>query len=472
MTQLPEFTVQLSIFPALIPMAELLPWLLSAVGAAAGLTSLLKASAFLRARRRQLLGLALGCFAAAAGFYAWQQAQLPPAEEGSVLEAAADWPKLTRSGTLPASPAGKTVHADFAPLWTAPTKNEALSTPVVAGDLLLTGTFAATVEARARDGGALLWTLQKHESVFTNVVALKDRAFVGEGVHTSLSSALTAFALPGGEVLWERKFRSHVESPPLVSEKDNRLWTGAGDESLWCLNLDDGRTLWRAKIGHVDSTPLLSGGLLFTEAWPDSKRHVTKLVALDPATGKTAWDADLEGDIMGSPLDGPDGTILADTAIGQLGPKVATDRGWAHAVARDGKPLWSTVLPGLPLPESSVLNRPAAAGGTLVIHTLKTGSLLAQRAKDGTTAWQASVGKEFDAPATLLPGSTPPLLAAVTAEGVVAILDAGTGAELRRFNVVQGGYASPVFDGDLLYITMPRSITAYGGLHLLAKGIE
>jgi outer membrane protein assembly factor BamB len=458
----PRLTGRLFIFPALIPLMELVPWLLGLVGAAATLTPL----AVWRQHRKGLMVFAAVCFVAALAVWGWKKAHIPTEEEGSRLLPAADWPKLTVQGAVPDHVEAKTYDA-FGAVWSAPLKHEPLAGPTVAGDLLLIGTFDNTVDAVSRQDGKPVWSLKKHEPVFTNPVALKDRAFLGEGLHTAISAGITAVSLPEGKVIWERQFLSHVESAPLVNEAENRLWTGAGDESLWCLDTRDGSAIWRAKIGHIDATPFIRDGVMYVISWPDAKVHTTNLFAVDPGNGGVKWSAPLEGDIMGSPQPGPDGTILITTAIGQVGPIQAADRGWAHAVAGDGKVLWTVKLPSISLPEVGVL-----ADKGIEIHTLKTGELLALHVKDGSVAWSRQLGKAFDTPATLRADTNPPLMASITSDGLVSIINAEDGTDIRQFKVKQGGYAAPAFDGDILYITTPRDITAWGGVHLLTRGTK
>ena len=459
----PRLSGRLFIFPALIPMMELIPWLLGLVGVTATLTPL----TMWRHHRKAFLMVAGICFLGALGVWGWKEAHIPTEEEGSRLLAEADWPKLTVQGAAPATHVEQKQYDAFAQLWTAPLKNEPLAGPTVAGDLLLLGTFAATVDAISRVDGKPVWSLKKHEPVFTNPVATPDRAYLGEGLHTAISAGITATSLPDGKVLWERQFLSHVESSPLVHDAENRLWAGAGDESLWCLDTRDGHAIWRDKIGHIDATPFIRDGVMYVISWPDAKVHETKLFAVDPEDGTVKWGTPLTGDIMGSPQPGPDGDILVTTAIGQVGPLVSTDKGWAHAVGADGKLLWTVELPSISLPEQAVL--PAKG---IAIHTLKTGELLALNIKDGSKAWSVKLGKAFDTPATLRADTVPPLLAAITSEGTVSIMNAEDGTEIRRFAVKQGGYAAPAFDGDVLYITTPREIMAYGGVHLLTRGAK
>ena len=455
----PRLSGRLYIFPALIPMIEILPWLLTAVGALAGASQ----AAFWSRHRRKIFGFAAVCFIAAGATVVWSHTQKPSEEEGSRLLAGADISKLEKLADA-TQPTDKS-YEEFAPLWMVKTKNETLASPVIAGDLLLLGTFEATLDAHARADGKLVWSLKKKEPIFTNTAALKDMAFVGEGLHTAPAASLTAFSLPDGKPLWERQFRSHVESETALDAANNRLFTCAGEEGIWALDMKDGAVLWRSKIGHTDATPLLHDDHLYVSAQPDDKKVGAELSSLDPDDGDIEWKTALPGNTMGSPQMGGKDRILLTTAVGQVGPQKADDKGWSHAIGTNGKILWSVDLPGMPLPEAAVL-----ADKGIVIHTLKNGDLIALNIKDGSKAWYVKQGKEFLAPAGLLATTNPPLLAGMTSDGVVAIRNAEDGTEIRQIKKTQGGYAAPVFDRDVLYVTTPHDITAYGGVHLLTRG--
>lgn len=455
----PRLSGRLYIFPALIPMVEILPWLLTAVGAVAGASQ----AAFWSRHRRKIFGFAAVCFIAAGATVVWSHTQKPSEAEGSRLLAGADMSKLEKLADAAVS-ADKT-YESFSELWSVKTKNETLASPVIAGDLILLGTFEATLDAHARADGKLVWSLKKKEPIFTNTAALKDMAFVGEGLHTAPAASLTAFSLPDGKPVWERQFRSHVESQTMLDAANRRLFTCAGEEGIWALDMKDGAVLWRNKIGHTDATPLLHDDHLYISAQPDEKKVGAELSSLDPDDGDIEWKTTLPGNTMGSPQMGGTDRILLTTAVGQVGPQKADDKGWSHAVGTDGKIIWSVDLPGMPLPEAAVL-----ADKGIVIHTLKSGDLIALNIKDGSRVWHVKQGKEFLAPAGLRAGSTPPLLAGMTSEGVISIRNAEDGTEIRRIKKPQGGYAAPVFDRDVLYVTTPHDITAYGGVHLLTRG--
>lgn len=455
----PRLAGKLHIFPALIPLIEIIPWLLTMVGVAASATQ----ASFWKRHRKPLLAVALLSFIAAGGVYMWGEAQRPSEVEGSRLLVAADMSKPKKIAD--AAPYAAKTYDAFEQIWSVSTERESLSAPAIKGDLFLVGTFDATVDAHNRADGKLVWSMKKREPVFTNFAFNDDTGFIGEGLHTAPAAALTAFSVKDGKVIWERQFRSHVESGAMLDAKNDRLWTPAGEEGIWALDMDDGKVLWRSKIGHTDATPLYLDGTLYVSAQPDEKKPGAELSALDPDDGEIEWKTQLPGNTMGSPQPGPKDVILLTTAIGQVGPATETDQGWSHAVGTKGKLHWTVKLSGMPLPEAAVL-----ADKGIVIHTLKSGEIIALNALDGSKLWEVKLGNEILAPSTLNAATTPPLLASITKDGTVAILNAEDGTEIRRFNKKQGGYVAPVFDGDVLYVTTPRGISAYGGVHLLTRG--
>lgn len=467
---LPRLTGRLYIFPAFIPLVEIVPWLLAGIGALAGM-----AQAAAVRRNRLLVWLAIACLVCALAVFAWNTRETPTDVEGSRAVAVRDMSRLETAQPAPAAVSAPPVSDVFTPLWTVKADSENLSTPVVAGDLLLIGTFDGTLEARSRATGARVWTLHKKEPIFSNAAMAGNVAYVGEGLHTAPASVMTALSLPAGKPLWERRFPSHLEAAVTVDARAHKLWMGAGDAGLWCLDARSGKPLWRTSIGHVDATPLLAGGALYTPALQDAKKDETALFAQDPANGRILWRVMLHGREMGSAQTGIAGTqdtsgdtqdIFVTTAIGQVGPQQPSDKGWAYAVTRQGRVRWGITLPGMPLPEGVVTV--GAQGTDIVIYTLKTGSIVALDAAGGHTVWQWQGGREFDAPATLAHIDGTAVLAAITKDGRVVILDAQSGRMLKDFLMPHsGGYAAPVFDGDVLYVTTRRGMTAYGGVHAL-----
>jgi outer membrane protein assembly factor BamB len=463
-------------FPAFLPLIEILPWLLTAVGALAGSTQ------FFRKNKKKsvILGVALLCFLTAAGIIGWQYWRNPTAEQGSQMTAQNALPRLE---TLKPPPpvTGVDNGEAFTLVWSQKTATESLATPVRAGNYLLFGDFKGHVEARETAGGNVIWRLYKSQPIFTAVTVTADRAYIGEGLHTAITSALTAVSLPDGKPLWQREFLGHLEAPPAVRAATHQLWESAGPQGVWALDTETGAVLWRAKIGHTDSTPLLLNDFLYVSAQPDDAVKETLLYQMNPDTGKTLWSVKLQGASMGSPLPAAGGSpliaaggspliaagdsvIYLMTAIGQVGPQQASDRGWSHAVTTAGKILWSVPLPNMALPESAIDSK-----NGLVIHTLKSGAVIALHMQDGSTAWKVKLADKIYAAATLISETAIPYVAVIAVDGMVHILRASDGTEVLQFKLEQGGYVSPLYSQDMFYLTTPKNIFAYRGLAEILK---
>lgn len=455
-------------FPAFLPLIEILPWLLTAVGALAG------SAQFFRKNKKKsvILGVALLCFLTAAGIMAWQYWRNPTAEQGSQMTAQTALPRLETLNPLPPVTGVDNGEA-FTLVWSQKTATESLATPVQAGNYLLFGDFKGHVEARNVSNGDIVWRLYKSQPIFTAAAVTADRAYIGEGLHTAITSALTAVSLPDGKPLWQREFLGHLEAPPAVRAATHQLWESAGPQGLWALDTETGAVLWRAKIGHTDSTPLLLNDFLYVSAQPDDAVKETLLYQMNPDTGKTLWSVKLQGASMGSPLiaagDSPLAVTGADTlylmtAIGQVGPQQASDRGWSHAVTTAGKILWSVPLPNMALPESAIDSK-----NGLVIHTLKSGEVIALHMQDGSTAWKIKLADKIYAAATLISETAITYVAVIAVDGMVHILRASDGTEVLQFKLEQGGYVSPLYSQGMFYLTTPKMILAYKGLAEILK---
>ena len=455
---------RLYIFPALLPLIEILPWFLTAVGAIA--------SAIQAVRRRfrgsvdpEALIFAMSCFVLAAGLVFWQYMHRPSEEEGSCMVEQADLPRLELLGVGGSGQATEN-FSSFERLWFQAVQREpTTSSLVIADGLLLVGNIKGSMNAYDAATGEPVWVLHLREPMFANALVLKDRAFIAEGMHVSNASSLTAIDFPAGNPLWQRQFRNHTEAAPAVSKERHQLWLANGSEGLWALDSRDGSVLWRKKIGHLDLTPLFAGDVLYAPAQPDEAVMETSFFALDPDNGKELWQVKLPGHPMASPqLSSQQADILLTTATGQVGVRRAQDKGWAHAITQQGKILWSVELPGEPLPEEVILQ---SAG--LVYHALKTGELVALHVNDGSMAWSAKIGEALNGAAGLSNDASRPLIAAVATDGRASVRNAIDGSEIIGFDVGSGGYTAPLFDGDILYIATPTSISAYGGVGALLK---
>ncbi len=443
------------IFPVLLPLAEFIPWLLAAVGMTAGGVQFLKRSVWSSKRARLItIGITLASFSAAGYLVAQRIIYTPGREEGSSMVTATELSRLQAIapiGTItPPAPTGA-----FSLLWSAAVPHQLIGKPVMLNNMLLVGTYQGTLDAYSAADGLHLWTLHKREQIFPAPVADGTRAYVGEGHHASPASVLSALSLPEGNPVWERKFRSHIESSVVADTAKGRLFVSAGETGIWAIDSSSGQSLWHSPVGHIDITPAYHSGRLFVAAKLTEEHDGSAFFELDPDTGKMLGSTPLPGNPMGSMRVDAGGNLCLATAIGQVGVTRANDAGWAHCITPQGKVLWTTKLSALALPEGLMI-----ADSNLLVYTLANGSMVALDTQDGHVVWEAKAGNAFLSDATLIQGSILQV-AAVTNEGVVTIRNALTGEETRRFSVEEGT-SYPLYSGRILYITTPYLIRAYG----------
>lgn len=454
---------RLYFFPALLPLAELVPWLLSFVAAAAGASGFFNGP-FWQRWRLAFLGLAIVCVAAAGGMYA--HLQRPPAIslDGSKPVPVAEYPKPEAFVRKPAKVATPE-HDGFTMLWAVTTKKQILSAPVVVGDLILYGTFQGSVEAASIADGAPVWSLKLKDYVFSLTPDGAGIVFAGEGLHYSEDSYLSAIKADTGSVLWQRRFYGHLEEGFAHDAKGGRIFLSTGPGGLWAVRTENGEPLWNAAIGHIDAEPLWTGDTVYVPAQPDEKKIASALFALDAQTGKTKWQLPLPGQPWGSPLmDKSGGVVLSSTGQGQIGVTRKTDTGYAQGISPEGKLLWQISLPSMPIQPAMYL--PEA---DIVIHSVKSGDIIALAAQSGKIAWRTRVGNDLQASATLFRAGGRAMLAVSSADGHFAILDALTGHDIRRMEINKHCTSAPVFAGDTLYVTTAYTISAFSGLSALAR---
>lgn len=434
------------------------PWLLTAVGAVAGFVAGLLA----RKQGRRAVGavLALSLLSlATAGWLFWPKASLRFVDDGSRLRGANRIPPTETLGSLagesdPFAPP-RAAWDIWKPIWSTAVTRRPLSDPVLGEGLVIVGTWESTVDAYSLATGRPIWSVKKDEPVIALTLA-GDVLLAGEGVHTSEISALTAIRLSDGKALWSREFNGHLESPATVH--DGLIFLGAGPAGFYCLRLADGELVWKKAGVHVDSTPLVHGGLVYFAGQEVEGSDESVLLALNTADGTESWRVKIPGQPWGSPaLDSARQQLLLTSGIGQIGLLRETDRGWAHAVALDERAIrWTRPLAGTPLETSIFLPGPG-----LMIATATKGEIVALNAGTGAVAWTQPIGAQIVAQPDLDEIHQPPRLASLDTDGLLRIQSALTGAFLDEHSFAPGANSAPKFLPDGILLALPRVIARY-----------
>ncbi|OFZ20023.1 MAG: hypothetical protein A2X94_11725 [Bdellovibrionales bacterium GWB1_55_8] len=414
-------------FPALVPIASLLPGILAVASALfAGFQALR------RSWKKVLLAATISLLALGAGIFLHVRnsarqiglPQLSALESLPTQDTSGSWNQL-----LPR----------------APLSDLAFSSE---HQLLLFGTRHGTVDAVSTRDGTLRFSLKMAEPVLARPLIVGNQAFLGEGLHDARSARLTAIQLPEGRPLWQRTFSGHIESSPAISGDGETLFGCAGEDGIFALNARDGSMRWHGKLGHCDTTPLLESATLYSLIGTGTES--THLLALDVKTGTTQWKVELPGQPWGTVTRDPQtGFLVMTTGTGQLEPRIAKhESGWAHAIdTREKRNVWSRSLGGMPLLTGEIL--PASS---IAIFTLKKGELVAIDTASGAIRWRRTLPSPvLSSPRKLNDG---PVLAVLAYDGTLLQIDGISGQILTSWRISEESTSAPeIFENQAFFAT-------------------
>lgn len=98
--------------------------------------------------------------------------------------------------------------------------------------------YALDLETGAR---AWRYTDASLRPVFSSPAVAGGRVVSGEGYHVDRDCRIVCVGPDG--LRWEVRTTSHVESSPAIA--GGRVYVGAGDDGLWCIDVETGRVVWR-----------------------------------------------------------------------------------------------------------------------------------------------------------------------------------------------------------------------------------
>jgi outer membrane protein assembly factor BamB len=267
-------------------------------------------------------------------------------------------------------------------------------------------------------------------------VVLGDRVFLqnGSGKGETLQERVMCLNADTGKPLWEYKFNVFLSdvpphrigwaSPAVDPATGNVYAYGVGGmfvalnadgKLIWERSLTEDFGMWTTHGGRTVS-PIIEGDLVITsgptEGWGEQAQRRHRFIALDKKTGETVW--------VSTPGGRPFDTTYSPPVIANVnGIRLliaGTGDGAVHALKpRTGEPVWKFEMSK---------------------RGINTGVVL-----KGTTAIVSHSEENLDS-------SEMGLLAAVDATGKGALGKDQTRWVVRGF---QGGFSSPVLDGDRIY---------------------
>lgn len=253
------------------------------------------------------------------------------------------------------------------------------------------------------------------------------------------------------EPQWVHRMNSYASPTPVL--EPGRLYCYFGTFGAACVDTKSGEVLWtntEHPLMHENgpgSSPVLEGDLLIFHC---DGSDVQYIVALNKATGKTAWKTDRSGKMDSNPqLKKSYGTPLVVEADGK---RIVMSPGsnWLYGYEpATGKELFKVAYEKLGF---SVVPRPVAAHGLLFMSTsFMQPELLAIRydtAQSPHIAWRDKRSVPT-MPSPIVVGEY--LYYISDNGGVLSCLEAKTGKELYRERINGSHCASPLYAGQHLY---------------------
>jgi outer membrane protein assembly factor BamB len=296
------------------------------------------------------------------------------------------------------------------------------SSPLVDGSFVYIG--AAHQRGFSQRGG--VYCLDRHtgeerwvfnaggemKPVFSSPCIAEGRLYVGEGFHQDAECKLYCINAKDGTKLWDFPTQSHTESSPCVD--GGRVFFGAGDDGVYCVDAVTGKERWHFRGLHVDSSPAVVGERVYA----GSGYGHPEIFCLDAKTGDVKWRNVVDLPAFASPVV-YGGHVFFGIGTGDLLTSSDSPAGALLCVdAKDGNIVWRFNV------ADGVHGKPAVDGDRVFFGS-RDGNLYCVGQDDGQLRWKRDLGS---------PVVTSPALARSSPQrngAVYAIATSGTVCCLR-----------------------------------------
>lgn len=162
-------------------------------------------------------------------------------------------------------------------------------TPLIAGNLIISGNSIDGLVAHSRDDGHEVWRLRNVNGVEGGAALIRDRIFFGasDGMFTSVN-------VRNGQILWSVPTKAETLSEPLLDGETGRVYILTSTNTVFAFEADSGKTAWvytRPDANNFSirggTKPALHNGTLYV-GFSDGY-----LAALNSKNGQILWDVQL-----------------------------------------------------------------------------------------------------------------------------------------------------------------------------------
>ena len=169
------------------------------------------------------------------------------------------------------------------------------SRPIVTGDRLLVASANGSLKMLSRKDGSVAWSYDARKD--SPEAAFHHRPVLVDGLILNATEAkgagnVYAFDASSGKVVWKHELAADPNSgaggsATEVIQRDGHVYAIGQDGMMVCLDLKTGNKIWQA--GPVETRIAPAAGPTHVYA----AVGMTHMHGLDPMTGATVWDADL-----------------------------------------------------------------------------------------------------------------------------------------------------------------------------------
>jgi outer membrane protein assembly factor BamB/predicted phosphodiesterase len=162
--------------------------------------------------------------------------------------------------------------------WTYTSDANVISTPAVAGGLVIFGNSLGRIDAVSVSDGKKRWSYQTGNAIYSSPAVFDNKLVFGSG-----DGNIYCLSANKGKLLWKFKTQAAVLGCPLIY--NGIVFIGGSDHHFRALDLNTGKELWNfdGLDGPVVSTPVLYKNTIIFGAWDRN------LYALDATNGKMLW---------------------------------------------------------------------------------------------------------------------------------------------------------------------------------------
>jgi len=222
------------------------------------------------------------------------------------------------------------------------------------------------------DNMGVVWKYSPRDfrATYSSPAVTEKYVVCGEGLHVTRDARITCLDRQTGRRLWELRTRSHVESSACIH--DGKVYIGAGDDGLYCIELEPDRKGDPKVVFHLpgkdypdcETSPIAHDGKVYFGLGEGG----SAVCAVDAKTGKPVWRTPTPYPAFGSPAIA-DGKVVIAMGVGNM---IET----AEQVRQKT------------LDRLRAANAPAEAIAAAEKHLRPVGMVWALDAKTGAVAWK------------------------------------------------------------------------------------